>query len=393
MIDKSSLMLVHVTTVPETLGFLRGQLRFMQSRGFAVHVITAPGTALTRFAAEECVIPHAIPMRRRITPLGDIAALARLVRRLRALKPDIVHSSTPKGGLLGTVAARIAGVPLVVYHVRGLAYTGLRGFQRRLLKLTERTACALAHRVICVSESVRRELIDDGIGDTSKLKVLASGSSNGVAAETRFNPAQFSAEKRKALRREFGLPMDAIVIGFVGRLVKDKGVVELADAWAKTAQRYPGAWLLVVGEWEDRDAVPGRIRRELVGHPRVKMVGERLDVAQFYAMMDVVVLPTYREGFPNVPLEAAAMQLPVVGTSVTGCVDAVRDEETGLLVPVADSNALFHAISRYLDDDQLRVAHGRSARERVLREFTPETVWQALHTEYVALLAETGHSP
>jgi len=389
----SLIKIVHITTVAATLGFLRGQLRYMQSRGFEVHVIAAPGDSLDRFAVEEGVAAHPIAMERRITPIRDLFALIQFVRRFRTIMPDIVHASTPKGGLLGTVAARMSGVPLVIYHVRGLPFTGLRGVQRVLMKTTERIACSLAHRVICVSSSVRIELLRERMCSSNKLVVLASGSSNGVDAENRYNPSQFSPEQRRSLREDLHIPPEARVVGFVGRLVRDKGVVELARAWTQIAQSYPDAWLLIVGGWESRDAVPQIIRDALGNHARVRMVGEQRDVARFYAMMDVVVLPTFREGFPNVPLEAAAMELPIVSTNVTGCTDAVTDGITGLLVPAQDSDALFQAISVYLDDSELRRQHGRAGRARVRQKFRPEFIWEALNKEYLSGLSEKGYFP
>jgi glycosyltransferase involved in cell wall biosynthesis len=364
----------------------------MRSRGLEIHVITTPGSSLDRFANEEMVEAHRLQMERKITPLRDFVTVIRLVRLFRRIRPDIVHASTPKGGLLGVISARLAGVPLVVYQVRGLAFTGLKGLGRTLLTTTEKIACKGAHQVLAVSPSLRAELLANGITSAKKVTVLGSGSSNGVAAETRFNPARVNPGDANRVRTESNIPKDAQVIGFVGRLVRDKGVMELATAWDQIEQEFPKAFLFIVGGWEERDAVPHAVRSKLEKHPRVRFAGEKSDVAPFYSVMDLVVLPTYREGFPNVPLEAAAMELPVVTTTVTGAVDAVVDGVTGTLIPPGDAPALASAMRKYLKDPGLRTTHGKAGRARVLRDFQPARIWEATFSAYMTWLAERGRA-
>jgi glycosyltransferase involved in cell wall biosynthesis len=277
-----------------------------------------------------------------------------------------------------------------IYHMRGLPLMGATGVKRRLLWSTEWIACRLAHRVFCVSHSVRREAVDAGICPPEKIRVLLGGSGNGVDATDRFDPDARGEEARRLTRTRFGIPASAPVIGFVGRIVRDKGVVELAGAWRELRERYAHLHLLLVGPFEPQDPVPAETERLLRADPRVHLAGMDWDTPPLYAAMDVVALPTYREGFPNVPLEAAAMRLPVVATRIPGCVDAVADGRTGLLVPPRDPAALRDALVRYLDDPELRLLHGAAGRERVLREFRQEGIWEALHAEYRRLLAEHG---
>ncbi|MBA3657475.1 MAG: glycosyltransferase family 4 protein [Gemmatimonadaceae bacterium] len=368
-----------------TFVFLRGQLGFMKSRGMDVHVLSAPGPEVEEFRTREGVAAHTVPMERRITPLGDFRALWRILGIFRRLKPDIVHASTPKGGLLGTIAARLAGTPLVLYHVRGLAYDGESGIKRFLLQSTERVACALAHRVLCVSESVKIQLANDRVANAAKMSVLLNGSSNGVDAVGRFNPTLVGDQDRSELRTSLNIPASAQVIGFVGRLVRDKGVDTLANAFEIVAAGNPNAHLLVVGGWEARDPVDQATRDRLLNHPRVRLTGSHADPSKLYAVMDVFALPTLREGFPNVALEASAMQLPVVASRVTGCVDAVIDGVTGRLIEPRDPVQLADALSFYLDEPALREQHGKSGRVRVLEKFQPEAIWQALYKSYGAL--------
>ena len=378
--------LVHVTTVPMTLGFLRGQVEFMGERGFEVVAVSSPGEALDRFGAEQGVPVHGLAMERKISPLADLRALFRMIRLLRRLDPDIVHSHTPKAGLLGTLAAFLARVPVRVYHLRGSPMVTARGLTRAILKAVDRLTCGLAHRVICVSHSHRALMVEEGVVEAEKAVVLAGGSSNGVDARGRFDPDRQGEAARSALRAELGIPTAATVIGFVGRLVRDKGIVELAQAWQSLREEHPEAQLVLVGDLEQRDAVPDSVMRGLIEDPRVHRTGFVADAAPFYAAMDLLVLPTYREGFPNVPLEAAAMELPAVVTQMTGCVDAVEDGVTGTIVPVRDADALARAIAAYLEEPELRARHGRAGRKRVLETFDPRGIWRALWRTYLDLL-------
>lgn len=381
-------ILLHITTVPMSLTFLRGQTAFMKSRGLRVHALSSPGEELVSFGEREQVVVHGVPMTRKMTPIRDLRSLAGIGRVLRVVKPEIVHAHTPKAGLLGMLAAAAVGRHVRIYQMRGLPHLTASGFSRRLLVWSERVSCRLAHVVICNSHSMRGLAIAEGLCNPDKIKVLNSGSGNGVDANGRFDPDRLLPDARTRTRESLGIPPDALVVGFVGRLTRDKGLVELVEAWRRLRDDRADARLLIVGPFESRDAVPTAVRDALREDPRVHLTGMDWDTPPLYAAMDVVVLPTYREGFPNVPLEAAAMRLPVVATRVEGCVDAVQDGVTGLLVPARDATALLQAIRAYADDPAMRTAHGLAGRARALRDFRPETIWRLYHQEYVRLCSE-----
>jgi glycosyltransferase involved in cell wall biosynthesis len=364
----------------------------MEVRGFQMSVLSSPGTLLDEFATQEGIGAYAVEMPRRISPVHDLIAVWRIMRVIRQVRPHIVHAHTPKGGLLGMIAAWLARVPVRVYHMHGVPLSTATGYNRILLTWTERLSCGLAHKVLCVSPSLRDLAIELQLSTPEKMFVPALGTINGVDAESLFNPARVS-DSRVAIRQRLGIPAQAVVIGFVGRLVRDKGVIELAEAWSLVREAVPEAHLLIIGEPEPRDPVPEAILSQLQADDRVHMVGFVADLADmppYYTAMDMLVLPTYREGFGNVLLEAAAMGLPVVATRVTGCVDAVVEGVTGTLVPVGDSDSLARAIRAYLDDPALRQQHGAAGRERVLRDFRPEAIWQALYAHYIDLLEQQG---
>ena len=287
---------------------------------------------------------------------------------LRRNKPDLTEFSTPKAGLLGTVAAMLCGVPVRVYLLRGLKLETASGLKRRLLLAMERLAAACAHVVVCNSESLRAEALALGIAPAAKLHVLGDGSSHGVDVE-RFSPGQSD------VRAKLGISQSAPVLGFVGRLTRDKGVPELVEAFETILTTEPEAHLLLVG-WFDAadDALDERLRARIVNHPRIHYTGLVADAAPYYRAMDVMVLPTWREGFPNVVLEAAASAIPVVTTLSTGSRDAVVPEVTGLLIPPGYPEALREAILKLIRNPRHCRRMGQAARAWVIEHYVNERV-------------------
>lgn len=378
--------LVHVLTVADSLPFIREQVIEARARGAEVTVVTSPDDRLNRFGRDVGVQTLGVEMPRRVSPLRDWESLTLLTRRLRCLAPHLVHSHTPKGGLLGTLAAEAAGVPVRLYQMRGLPHVTLRGALRQVVMLTERLSCHAATRVVCQSRSLLATALADRLVDASKALVVLEGG-NGVDT-ARFDPSRHQGA-RAAWRSSWGVPESSVVVLFVGRVVRDKGIPELLEAFHRVRSQRPDCHLVVVGPLEERDAVDAvtveRLRSEGVTH-----LGFQKDPASLYAASDLVVLPSHREGFPNVPLEAAAMGLPVVSTRVTGCSDAVADGETGTLVPVNDTEALATALASYVDDAGLRRHHGEAGRARVQRSFRREAIVTAMMALYEQELARAG---
>lgn len=384
--------LLHVTTVPQTLNFLVRQVTHASGRGFDIHALSSPGAALAEFAERTKAEVHELPMSRRITPLRDLISLWRFSRILRRLRPDIVHGHTPKGGLLAMIGAWMCGVPVRIYHVHGLPMVTATGLRRLLLRWSEKLACGLANQVYCVSESVRLLAISERLCDPSRIKVLLNGTIDGIDAEHTFNPACVDANARQDIRKAQNIPADAQVLGFVGRIVRDKGIIELTQAWKALREHYPKLHLLMVGPFEPQDPVPPEIENILHTDPRIHLAGlvGVNDVPRYYRAMDLLALPTYREGFNTVLLEAAAMELAVVASRVPGCVDGVVDGETGCLVPPHDAVVLTDALRVYFDDPARSRQHGLAGRARVLRDFRPEQMSEAICQEYLRFLGPHG---
>ncbi len=367
-------------TSAQTCLVLQGRLRALREAGFRVTLVSSPGELLTRTAAQEGVESVAISMRREIAPLADLLSLLRLCWLLCRLKPDMTEFSTPKAGLLGSIAAMLCRVPARVYFLRGLKLETCGGIKRRILLAAEKLASASSHSVLCNSDSLRNQVIALGIAPEGKLRLLGSGSSNGVDVE-RFHPGAGT------LRSRLGLPHDAHVVGFVGRLTRDKGVPELIEAFDSILAAKPNTHLLLVG-WFDaaEDALSHELRSRIENHACVHMTGFVADTAPYYRVMDVMVLPTWREGFPNVVLEAAATGIPVVTTLSTGSRDAVVPEVTGLLIPPGYPVAICESVLQLLGSPERRCRMGLAARAWVLDHYVNEHVLGRTAQYYKSLL-------
>jgi len=367
-------------THPQTCLTLTGHLRSLREEGFEVTLVSSPGALSTRTAEVEGVEAISIPMHRGIAVIADMVTMVRLWRILRRIKPDLTEFSTPKAGLLGTLAARVAGVPRRVYMLRGLKLERSRGLKHRLLLMSERIAAACADVVLCNSASLRAEASELGVCPEGKLKLLGSGSSNGVDVQ-RFAPGQ------NELGASLGLPADSPVVGFVGRLTRDKGVPELIEAFEMIRAAVPTVRLLLVGWFDEaEDALSAELQEQIKAHPQIHLTGFVSDTAPYYRAMDVMVLPTWREGFPNVVLEAAATGVPVVTTLATGSRDSVLPEVTGLLIPPGYPVAIGEAVLRLLRDGDLRWRMGLAARAWILEHFVDERVLGRTAAFYRSLL-------
>jgi len=372
------------TTVADSLyAFFSGQLAWLKSQGLEVHTVSAPGEELKWVAEAEQVSTHAVPMTRSFSPLRDPLALWRLIRLYRKSRFTVVHSFTPKGGLLGMLAAVAAGCPVRLFTLWGMAPTAINT-RTRLRVWANKVSCALAHKVFIECPSTAELAVASGLCPRAKICVVPAWSTNSL--DSKLTDLSDLAETRAAARREWGLPPDGVVLGFVGRVVRDKGVHELIEAFEKLAFEFPELHLLIVGGREAEDAVSEEIVRRMDHHERIRCTGFQKDVRRLLSAMDILVHPSYREGLPTAPLEAAARGLPVITTRIPGCVDAVQEGCSGILVPPRDSAALAEAIRYYLKNPEVRQQHGRHGREWVLQKYDRHKAWAALLDEYHQVL-------
>lgn len=374
--------IAYIVTVPITAKVhLRGQLAYLREHGFRITLISSPGPNLDEVGLREGVEVISVPMSREIILGKDAASLRRLYDVLRMLKPDAVNAGTPKAGFLGMMAARACRVPLRIYTLHGNRAETLTGNKQRIVLMTERLSSTAAHRVVCVSESLRDAYIRAGLAPAPKVMVLANGSANGLDA-SRFELNNDRKLELNQLRQKLGLADHDRVIGFVGRFTRDKGIVDLVNAWRTIKDSFPGLKLLLLGNFEEDDPIPDPMIEFIKSNPQIVLPGYSEDTTLYYHLMDVLALPSYREGFPVVPLEAAAARIPTVGYAATGVVDAVVDGKTGLLAAMGDVAMLSSQLARLLTDEALREEMGQAAYDRVTALYRPEMIWSAWASFY-----------
>ena len=381
----STITVAHVTTVDMSLRYLLlNQLKYLQAEGYRVLAVSSPGPDVG--VVEAAGIRHiAVPMTRRLSPWQDMAALQDLTRVFQRERVDIVHTHTPKPGLLGQMAARLAGVPVVVNTLHGFYFHDhMRPLPRRFFIFMEQLAAVNSDWILSQNPEDIRTAIDEHIADASIVEALG----NGIDLQ-RFSPAAVSAVDVSATRRSLGFADDDVVVGFVGRLVEEKGLLELFDAVASLRTSHPRIKLLIIGPQDaDKADVTGAAaaRARGLGDDVAVFTGLRHDLPPLYAAMDVFVLPSHREGFPRAPMEAAAMGKPVVATNIRGCRETVADGVTGVLVPLRDAGALSKAIAAYLDDADRRRQHGEAGLALAARRFDERLVFARVAACYERLL-------
>ncbi len=379
----------HITTVDMSLRYLLlNQLRSIQQAGYEVIGISSPGPEVP--IIEAAGIRH-IPVRitrNPFTPLQDMKALWQLYRIFRRERFTIVHTHTPKPGFLGQIAAKMAGVPIIVNTLHGFYFHDHMHPLLRRFYITLEKIAALCSDVIL---SQNREDIDtairEGICPKEKIKYLG----NGIDIH-RFNPANFSPSVIAYKRLEVGLPDKVKVVGFVGRLVREKGLLELFAAARLVREQVPNVRFLVIGpvDTDKPDFVTPDMAQKYGVADIFHFLGMRQDMPELYTLMDVFVLPSHREGFPRAPMEASAMKVPCVVTDIRGCREVVEHGRNGLLVPLGNVQALADAIVEILTNQEKAYRMGEEGRRMALERFDERLVFEKVKAEYARLLQEKG---
>lgn len=426
--------LIRITTVPISLRkLIKGQMRFMSSH-YEVIAVSTGGNLLDEVELEESVRVKAIEMTREITLFKDLAALWKMYRLFRNEKPVIVHSHTPKAGIISMLAARLARVPIRLHTVAGLPLLEATGLKRKLLNRVEKFTYACATHVYPNSHGLKKIILENRFTQAKKLKVIANGSSNGIDT-AHFNPALFSATQKEKLRASLNIHPDDFVFIFVGRLVKDKGINELVAAFRRiryelrvtgcefkvqgseydvatfptlqvsTSPTPPlssspslpvspvskSPCLLLLGPFEpELDPLSLETMSEIDNNPSIIHVGYQDDVRPYLAIADALVFPSYREGFPNVVMQAGAMGLPSIVTDINGCNEIIVEGKNGTIIPPKDKETLLKAMQYFLTDVEKVKSMALSARQMIESRYEQKVVWEALLEVYKRL--ELAHS-
>ena len=377
--------LIRITTVPISLEkLLENQLHFM-NKYYAVTAISSEKENLMRVGQLQEVPTFHIEMTRRITPFLDIKALWQLYNYFKKERPFIVHTHTPKAGTVGMIAAQLAGVPHRLHTIAGLPLLETKGFKRFVLNFVEKITYACATHIYPNSFGLKEIIIQKQFCKPKKLKVIGNGSSNGIDISY-FDSTLFSEDENIKLRNTLAIVPDDFIFIFVGRLVGDKGINELIIAFRKLSSQTKKTKLLLVGSFEEElDPLSAETKQEITANPNIVSVGFQKDVRPYFALSDSLVFPSYREGFPNVVMQAGAMGLPSIVSDINGCNEIIIEGENGIIIPVKDSNALYAAMKKMIADKALRTRLQQNARSMIVSRYEQKVVWEAILAEYQRL--------
>ena len=377
--------LIRITTVPISIEkLLENQPRFF-SEYFNITLVSSDEERLAKVASDQGVQYFPLEITRRITPLQDLRCLVRLVRFLRQEKPHFVHSHTPKAGIIGMLAAYITGVPVRMHTVAGLPLMEATGVKRWVLNAVERITYFCSTHVYPNSRGLETFILQNKFCTPKKIKVLGSGSSNGIDTSY-FDPEQVTQAQQVALKSELSIEPKDFVFCFVGRLVKDKGVNELIDAFIQISKKHLNAKLLIVGHTEaDLDPLLPKTLHNIEFNKRIIELGFQKDIRPYLAIADLFIFPSYREGFPNVILQANAMGIPCIVSDINGCNELIKQGENGLIVPTKNSKILKEQMELLLENPNHLKASKAEIRNFIRLNFEREVFWELLLKEYKAL--------
>lgn len=374
--------LIRITTVPLSLDkLLEGQLRFM-SEYYEVIAVSSEKEYLEKIGEKENVATHHIEMTRKITPIQDLISVVKMYFFLKKSKPFIVHTHTPKAGIVGMLAAKLAGVPNRLHTVAGLPLLEASGIKRKLLDFVEKLTYSSATKVYPNSNALRHIIQQNNYCEDSKLKVIGNGSSNGINTSY-FNTNQFSQQQNDALKSKLGITTADFVFIFVGRIVADKGINELVAAFSSLQKEDSKLKLLLVGPFEEElNPLLPETMNKIQTNPNIISVGYQNDVRPYFAVSNALVFPSYREGFPNVVMQAGAMGLPSIVTDINGCNEIIIEGKNGIIIPVKDQQALQDAMQEFIHNPDKVHQFATEARPLIVSRYEQKVVWEAILKEY-----------
>lgn len=363
----------HLVTVSKSIPLMKGQIEFLRNKGLDVHIVSDDGKELRSY--EEGVF-HSVSMKRDISLLSDIKSLLQMIKLFLKEKPYIVNSGTPKAGLIGTLAAFITRRPIRIYTVRGLRLETVSGLKYKILYFMEKLAMHCATDIIAISQSLKEKIIFLNLANEEKIKVLGYGSSNGIQIEKFImKDNKISEEYKKQLENNF-------IIGYVGRIVKDKGIEELIEAFKIILGKSYNVKLMVIGSVEKGNAISDKDYLFLKNNPNVLLIDHVSNPISYYNNMYLFVFPTHREGFGNVSIEAQALKVPVITTNVTGAIDTVVDGKTGFIVEKGSVEAIANKIEKLINNEKLRSKLGENGRIHAKNKFSNEIIWNDMEKMY-----------
>ena len=374
--------LVRITTVPLSLDkILDGQLSFMNNH-YEVIAVSSEKEYLIRCAKNEGVRFKHIEMTRKITPIKDFISLIKLISFLKKERPLIIHSHTPKAGILAMLASKITNIPIRLHTVAGLPLMEEKGSKKKLLELIEKLTYSFSTFVFTNSNGLYKYIIENNYVSKNKLKVIGNGSSNGVDINY-FSPTSVSVKEKEKLKLSLGILENDFTFVFVGRIVADKGINELINAFDTISFQNNAIKLLLVGEQESHlDPLNENTLKLISTNKNIIKTGFQKDIRPFLAVSDALVFPSYREGFPNVIMQAGAMELPVIATNINGCNEIIVNEKNGVLIELKNNGAIVKAMVRLIEDEAFYKNLKSNARSMIVSRFERKVICEKILYEY-----------
>jgi glycosyltransferase involved in cell wall biosynthesis len=374
--------LVRITTVPLSLDLLlSGQLNYMKSF-YEVTAVSSDGDYLKKIGSKENVKTFTIEMSRKITPMHDLVAVVKLFIFLKKERPLIVHSHTPKAGVLSMIASKCAGVPIRLHTVGGLPLMETKGFKRNILESVEKLTYSCATMVYPNSKGLYDFIVANKFTHQGKLKIISNGSTNGINTN-HFAPEQVSKSLQEILKIKLEIQKEDFVFVYVGRLVGDKGINEVVQAFKKIIKKNLSVKLLLVGMYEkDLDPLDELTHEEINSNKNILFAGFQKDIRPYLAISNALVFPSYREGFPNVVLQAGAMGLPSIVSDINGCNEIIIDGKNGIIIPVKNSQAIEKAVLRMIYEKDFFISLKSNARHMITSRFDQNLIWESILEEY-----------
>ncbi|MCH4436568.1 glycosyltransferase family 4 protein [Staphylococcus haemolyticus] len=362
-----------LVTVSKSITLMKGQIEYLRDKGLDVHVVSSEGPEQNTYSSD---ITHVVNMEREISLKNDLKSLFNMIKLFRKERPYIVNSGTPKAGLIGTLAAFITLRPVRIYTVRGLRLETVTGLKYKILYAMEKLAMYCSTDIIAISDSLKDKIVELGLAKQKDIKVLGYGSSNGINIDNfRKDNASIPNDIKEKISGNF-------VVGFVGRIVKDKGIHEVIEAFKLVQKKHKNVKLMIVGPIEKDDSISEDEFKYLQSDQDIIMTGHINDTVRYYNTMDVLLFPTSREGFGNVSIEAQAVEVPVIVNNVTGAKDTLVDNFTGFLVDKGNYQQIFDRIDYLITHPQQKEQLGINGRKNVEEKFRNEVIWEHLETIY-----------
>jgi glycosyltransferase involved in cell wall biosynthesis len=365
---------------------LPGQMKFIKANGFDVLMISANGKEIEEVIANEGCPHIVVPMTRKITPIKDLVCLWKLIKIFRKENPDIVHTHTPKAGLLGMLASKISGVKVRIHTVAGLPLMVEKGFKFQLLKFIEKLTYASANHVWPNSFSLLNYIEERKLTKEQKLKVISKGSSNGIDL-SRFSIANFNLDILSEVKKSIDYNADNIYLLSIGRLVKDKGIIELVETFKSLQFNQQNIKLVLVGKFEmELDPLPTNILEEIKTNANIIHIDWTAYVEYYISLATLFVFPSHREGFPNVLLQSGALGTPIICSSIAGNVDIVEDDNTGLCFEVGNIMQMEKQITFALNNPDRMKGMAEKLKNSIFKFYDREIIWNAILQEYKTLM-------